>query len=210
VTRTGAATGMYQATSALHDNSGWSAVGKRFEPSLDISWMQGIGLWVHGDGKGAAFKVQLRDDKGGWNDHYIRMDYTGWRYHELVKPQSGELDKSHLQYLIFYFNGLPGQETSTVHIDTVKALRELTPPVRDISVAVGDAQLTLPVTIGEGQSVLLRGMDDCTLYRWGQEPTPIRPTGTAPTLAKGANELRIDVAGQLTHSLIVRVAKVYE
>jgi hypothetical protein len=210
VTRTGAATGMYQATSALHDNSGWSAVGKRFEPALDISWMQGIGLWVHGDGKGAAFKVQLRDDKGGWNDHYIRMDYEGWRYHELVKPQAGELDRSHVEYLIFYFNGLPGDETSTVYIDTVKALRELTSPLSDISIAVGNAELRLPVTLGENQSLLFRAMDDCTLYEWGKEPTPIEPTGAPPVLTQGENEMRVGVAGELTHSLIVRVAKVYE
>jgi hypothetical protein len=165
---------------------------------------------VHGDGKGASFKVQLRDDKGGWNDHYIRMEYEGWRYHELVKPQAGELDRSHVEYLIFYFNGLPGDETSTIYIDTVRALRELTPPVSDIWVWVGNARLTLPVTLERGQNTLFRAMDDCTLYEWGKEPTPVEPTGTAPVLARGDNEMTVDVAGELTHSLIVRVAKVYE
>ncbi|MBM3476398.1 MAG: hypothetical protein FJX75_24255 [Armatimonadetes bacterium] len=206
--RTGQPVAKYEAVSALGDKSGWSAIGKRFPEPIDISWMAGIGLWVHGDGKGASFKVQLRDTAGGWNDHYIRMTYTGWRYHELVTPQSGELDRQHLAYLLFYFNGLPGNETSTVHIDTVKALRELSPPIRDISLTLGDAKVTFPGEFETGQTILYRGIENCELLTWGKGRQPIKAEGQEPTLAAGENQARVEVNGILTRALTVRTARV--
>ena len=206
--RTGQPVAKYEAVSTLGDKSGWSAVGKRFPEPLDISWMAGIGLWVHGDGKGAAFKVQLRDAAGGWNDHYITMNYTGWRYHELVTPQSGELDRQHLEYLIFYFNGLPGKETSIVYIDTVKALRELSPPVRDIGLAIGGSKAIFPGDFDTGQTILFRGPGSCELLVWGQGRQPFTPQGRELTLAPGDNAARIEVDGILTRELTVRTARV--
>jgi len=206
--RTGAPVGKYEAVSTLNDKGGWSAVGKRFPEPIDISWMAGIGIWVHGDGKGAAFKVQLRDAAGGWNDHYINMTYTGWRYHELVTPQSGELDRQHVAYLLFYFNGLPGNETSTVYVDTVKALRELSPPVRDISLSIGAAKVTFPGEFETGQTILYRGLDSCELLTWGKGGQPLKAQGQGFTLAEGDNEMRVEVNGVLTRTLTVRTARV--
>jgi hypothetical protein len=207
--RTGAAVGKYEAVSTLGDQSGWSAVGKRFPEPLDLSWMAGIGIWVHGDGKGAQFKVQLRDTAGQWNDHYIHMDYTGWRYHELVKPQSGELDRSKVEYLLFYFNGLPGKETSAVYVDTVKALRELSPPLRDLTLTVGDRSLTFPGVFDTGQTILYRGRDGSELLTWGQGRQPLKPEGGELTLPEGDSEARLTTSGVLTRMVTVRTARVY-
>jgi len=206
--RTGQPVAKYEAVSTLGDKSGWSAIGKRFPEPLDISWMAGIGLWVHGDGKGASFKVQLRDAAGGWNDHYIPLTYTGWRYHELVTPQSGELDRQHVAYIIFYFNGLPGNETSTAHIDTVKALRELSPPIRDISLTLGAAKVTFPGEFETGQTILYRGLANSELLTWGKGRQPIKAEGQELALAEGGNEAHIEVNGGLTRALTVRTARV--
>jgi hypothetical protein len=171
--------------------------------------MAGIGIWVHGDGKGAQFKVQLRDTAGQWNDHYIHMDYTGWRYHELVKPQSGELDRSKVEYLLFYFNGLPGKETSAVYVDTVKALRELSPPLRDLTLTVGDRSLTFPGVFDTGQTILYRGRDGSELLTWGQGRQPLKPEGGELTLPEGDSEARLTTSGVLTRMVTVRTARVY-
>jgi hypothetical protein len=206
--RAGQPVAKYEAVSTLGDKSGWSAIGKRFPEPLDLSWMAGIGLWVHGDGKGASFKVQLRDTAGGWNDHYIAMTYTGWRYHELVTPQSGELDRKHVAYIIFYFNGLPGNETSSVYIDTVKALRELSPAIRDISLTLGAAKVTFPGEFETGQTILYRGLANCELLTWGRGRQPIKAEGQELTLSQGDNQARIEVNGILTRALTVRTARV--
>ncbi|MGQ9729750.1 MAG: hypothetical protein ACUVX8_00620 [Candidatus Zipacnadales bacterium] len=208
ITRTGRPTAKYEAVSTLNSPDGWSAIGKHFETPVDLSWMAGIGLWVYGDGKGAQFKVQLRDATGGWNDHYIPLNYTGWRYHELVQPHSGQLDREHVEYLFFYFNGLPARTTSTIYLDTVKALRELSPPLRNICLSINDRPLTFPGEFETGQTILFQGMNTCRLLEGGQPPTPLTPEGTAPLLAPGENTFRLNVEGSLTRAVTVRTARV--
>jgi hypothetical protein len=137
------------------------------------------------------------------------MSYTGWRYHELVTPQSGELDRQHLAYLLFYFNGLPGNETSTVYIGTVKALRELSPPVKDISLSIGDAKVTFPGTFETGETILYRGLDNCERLTWGKGREALKAQGQALALKEGGNDARVEVDGILTRLLSVRMARVY-
>jgi len=198
----------YEAVSTLADNGGWSAVGKRFAQPLDISWMAGLGIWVHGDGRGAAFKVQLRDAAGDWNDHYIALNYIGWRYHELVEPQSGNLDRRRVAYLLFYFNGLPASQTSAVYIGPLKALRELSPPVRDLRLTLGERAVTFPGEFDTGQTILYRGLRNTELLTWGKGRTAIKAEGREFIFADGETPARLDVNGVLTRSITVRTARV--
>ena len=46
-----------------------------------------LGLWVKGDGSGALLNVQIRSPREYHDcisDHYIDLDFTGWRYVEIL------------------------------------------------------------------------------------------------------------------------------
>jgi hypothetical protein len=74
-------------------HSAWGGAGKRFSPALNL-YNRGLGLWVHGDGSGAVLNVQLKSTEaaaGGRAEHYVNLDFQGWRYVELVEPESARL-----------------------------------------------------------------------------------------------------------------------
>lgn len=164
--------GRYTATSARDDNSGWSAIGKRFDPPLDLSWHKAIGVWLRGDGKGGSFKLQLRDEKYA-TDYYIRNDFTEWRYFQLLrptKPQPEPIDYSRVRHLIFYFNGLPARTTVTVWIDDVKALAEVDAAVVERPRVVAGAHvLQFPVTLHEGERLVYFPGESAEVVPAGQQ-----------------------------------------
>ena len=55
---------------------------------------QGIGVWVKGDGNGQLLNFRLESPKhlshGARGDHFIKIDFTGWKYFELVEIESSE------------------------------------------------------------------------------------------------------------------------
>ncbi len=51
----------------------------------------GMGLWVSGDGNGQTINIRLRSPKSVSNaiaDHYVTVDFKGWRYFELIEPEA--------------------------------------------------------------------------------------------------------------------------
>lgn len=56
----------------------------------EIKQPAGMGLWVHGDGGGQVVNLRLRSPDwviSGFADHYITIDFKGWRYFELIEPE---------------------------------------------------------------------------------------------------------------------------
>jgi len=74
-----------------HDS--WAMVGKEFSPYLDMV-NKGLGVWVHGDGQGEILNLQLKNPPeytNAFRDSYIKIDFKGWRYFELVEPESEQI-----------------------------------------------------------------------------------------------------------------------
>ncbi len=147
----------YTATSTLADNSGWSAIGRRFDPPLDLSWHKAIGFWLRGDGRGGSFKLQLRDDKYA-TDYYIRNDFTDWRYFQLprpTKPQPEPIDYSRVRHLILYYNGLPAGQTVSMWIAGVKALPAMDEAaVVDPALELAARRLVFRATLRHGERLV--------------------------------------------------------
>jgi hypothetical protein len=153
--------GRYTATNSLATAGGWSAIGKRFDPPLDLSWHKAIGLWLRGDGHGGAFKLQLRDQRYA-TDYYILNNFTEWRYLQLLRPtapQPEPIDYSRVEYLIFYYNGLPARTTVTCWIDDVKALAEVdeaqvVEPELEVRAGAERRRLVFPVSLRTGERLV--------------------------------------------------------
>ena len=62
---------------------------KKFEPGLDINKNQALGVWIKGDGNGELLNLRIESPKhlsnGARGDHFIKIDFTGWKYFELVE-----------------------------------------------------------------------------------------------------------------------------
>jgi len=65
-------------------------VGKTFETPVDLSGTQALGVWIYGDGSGETLNFQLRSPlhvSEALGEHYVVVDFTGWRYFELIEPE---------------------------------------------------------------------------------------------------------------------------
>ncbi|MCX6375951.1 MAG: hypothetical protein NTU88_07980 [Armatimonadetes bacterium] len=89
--KVGAVSGCLTATSKLSRPQGaWAMIGKRFPTPIDLSGDQALGVWVCGDGSGALLNIQLRSPvhiSEAIGEHYVLLDFTGWRYFELIEPE---------------------------------------------------------------------------------------------------------------------------
>jgi hypothetical protein len=153
--REGARFAVYTAASSRPEPDGWSYIGRRFDPPLDIAWHKGLGFWMRGDGKGGAFKLQLRDDKGA-TDYYVQNDFAGWRYQQLARPAQDPFDYSKVRHLGLYYNGLPGKTALTCGVDGIKALPALNRRgIVDPWVELGGRRWTWKGTLEEEQFLFL-------------------------------------------------------
>ena len=183
----GAASARYTATSTLDDNSGWSARGRRYLKPLDLSKYQGIGFWLYGDGKGEAFKLQLRDKKAGWFDMVTAVDFVGWRYVQFDFAGAGTIDLATVEYLLIYYNGIPAKLTVSCCVDDIRALPAVE-GLRDPELTVGGKRLVFPAAMSVGDRLVYNGSGSARFYRRGKsEPEAIQPQGAAPSLTPGRN-----------------------
>jgi hypothetical protein len=182
----GQASARYSATSTLADNSGWSVRGGRYRKPLDLSQAQAIGFWLHGDGKGEAFKLQLRDKTAGWLDMVTHVSFTGWRYQQFAFSGPGKLDRANVQHLLIYYNGIPSQQTVTCYVDEVRAVPAIA-GLRNPALTIGGKRLVFPVELSTGDRLVFDG-SRCRLHRKAQADLEwIQPQGGPVTLEPGRN-----------------------
>ena len=73
--------------------SAWALAGRTFPSLMDLN-NRALGLWVCGDGQGEVLNIQLKNPahiNSAFADHYIPIDFTGWRYCLLVEPESDRI-----------------------------------------------------------------------------------------------------------------------
>lgn len=180
---------VYTADSSLSTSGGWSCIGRSLNPPLDISWHRAIGLWLRGDGKGGAFKLQLLDGSRA-ADYYIQNNYTGWRYQQLARPANDPIDYGKVRSLLLYYNGLPAKSSVSCGIAGIKALRRLdSRAVVDPWVEVAGKRFAWKGALTEGQY----------LFFWPGEPVRVfgRPLKEAQLSADAWEDVSVP-AGQYT------------
>lgn len=98
----------------------WIRLGKNFSHELDLTGQQALGCWVHGDGSGALLNLQVRSTGRFFSlsDHYVILDFEGWRYVELIEPESDR----HRQYSWPYARAVYKVHRHGVEYDCVTSL----------------------------------------------------------------------------------------
>ena len=217
--RAGEASLCYTATNTRASAMGaWAQAGLRFTPYLDLRQGDSLGAWIHGDGKGAVLNLQLvtpREYSRAYAEHYVTLDFRGWRYFELPFRERdadkyhecewpyfdlygifrNPLDTHHVSELNLYLNNLPANDTVTVCLSPLRALRtrrvELTKP----AIEINGRALAIPATLRSGDYVELSARDGCRLYdEHGSLRERIALGGKTPLLRAGENRLRFACA----------------
>ncbi len=213
----GAVSGLFTATSDRPEPDGaWTKLGRTFTPPIDIAQKQGLGVWVHGDGQGELLNVQLRSPMHttslGYGDHYVNVDFTGWRYFEMVEPEGGHIedfawpyrgqgyaiyrenvDYSQVETVSLWYNLLPQGKEVGCYLSPIKALPLAKAKLVNPKVTVAGETITFPIEIESGNYLEFRAKDDCKLYGSdGALLADVTPEGGVPQLAPGANTIALE------------------
>ena len=197
---------VYTAENTRSAPDGWSAIGKNFDPPLDLSWHKGIGFWLRGDGRGGVFKLQLCDGRGA-TDYCVANDFVGWRYQQLARPAKDPIDYHKVRTLTFYYNALPGKTTVSCAIDDVKALRTLDEQVLvDPFVEIGGKRWQWKGELRAGQYVLFWPDEPVTCYGLPlSRPERLSEKAAATILPVSEHTARFGCRGAMRLPVRVRV-----
>lgn len=207
--------GRYTATSTRTDDAGWSAIGRAITPPLDLREHVGLGVWICGDNSGAAFKIQPRDAAGHAQDYYIPINFSGWRYFFLKRPEKPwpePIVYDAVSYLTLYYNGIPAGKTCTVLVDGLKALRSLPDPLPSPPPALrlGDREIRLDCALHQDDCLLYRGGAAATLKGPGRSPEQVQLTGGPVSPAGVEIPVTLTPDPAQTREMFVRTYVVYD
>ncbi|RIH62997.1 hypothetical protein D1164_21840 [Mariniphaga sediminis] len=197
-------------------NGSWICMKKEFEPWLDLSQHKALGVWIKGDGNGEILDFRhggpFHLSHGAIAGHYVKIDFIGWRYFELVELESseftnyiwdnssvmGNLYQSHHTWMDFksinefqlWYNNLPEGKESNCIIGPVKAIPMISGIIENPSIKIGEEIITLQVTLESGMYIEFKSVEDCKLYGANGEFIENVPVqGKIPVLKNGRNHV---------------------
>jgi len=214
--------GIYSATNSNSTSVGsWAKIGKRFT-DLNLGKHQAIGVWVYGDGKGEVLNFQLKSPEhisGGIGEHYVIVDFTGWRYFELIEPEGERyaqyswtyggiysiyresVNYGNIESLNLWYNNIPAGETVACQIRPIKALPLVDGKIINPAITIENKTIIFPVEIDNGCYLEFSSMSDCKLYGpKGELIREITPQGDVLILEEGDNQVKFacDVSGNIS------------
>ncbi len=193
----------------LHEAS-WTSQHIDFE-EIDLTEKQGIGLWIRGDGKGEVANIVLYGRSHGWcrKQFYVKIDFTGWRYVELLKSITSEFEDyswplSRCHYGIYrsqfnfkrtlgfdlWLNHISKGSEVSLALGPIKALPLVAQPIVKPIVFVNGCPVMFPVALKAGQYLEYYGEGPAHVYDGsGNLLGEVEPVGTIPTIATGRNDI---------------------
>jgi hypothetical protein len=191
----------------------WTSLWHGFAEPKDLSAQRALGLWVKGDGKGELLNIILNSRSYGetYAQHYIRLDFSGWRYVELVEPEAERFDGHSWPFLrgqygvyrtttnfascrgIFLWgNDIPEGEGVSCLLSPIRALPLREQPLARPQLLINGRRVIFPVDMLPGQHIEYRAGASCRLYDGNGnelgELTPEEPDGS-PELTAADNAL---------------------
>ena len=191
----------------------WAAVRRTFAPYADIGSRRALACWVKGDGSGALanFQVQSPREYGlAYSEHYVRLDFTGWRlvempfsetdvesYADLVWPYAGgyapffhrQITGTAVCSLSVYLNEIPVGKSAEVAFTDVRFVPKRKMTLSGVSLTVNGVRHPVPFALETGE--IAECADGCWTH-YDVDRTPLRrlPATSTPSLAEGANVCR--------------------
>jgi hypothetical protein len=197
----------------------WASAVRPFDPVVNMTPYDAVGLWVHGDGKGALVNLQLTNRPEYFrtlDDHHVKLDFEGWRYFELLLRERdaaayhdyrwpygahtvlhrSPLVRHVVNKLTVYLNNLPPGDEVRCCLSPVKALRTRKVVLHDPTIEIGGKRLVFPVDLESGMYLELESPDDCRLYdERGRLLQWLEPEGEVPSLVPDDNRVAFTCRG---------------
>jgi hypothetical protein len=158
-----------------------------------------------------VLNLQLHDVTGPNSrveDHYVMVDFVGWRYFELVEPESarwndfdwpyyewfavyGEpMDITHTTCLNLYLNNLQPGAQSACRVSPVKALPLREAILGDLRMTVGAKTIEIPVELKSGSYLECDANGHGTVFDANGHPLrEFASPAPLPTLAAQSNRV---------------------
>jgi hypothetical protein len=190
----------------------WARAERVFDPPIDLSPGPAMGLWVRGDGGGEIINLQLRSPTHiihAMGEHYIPVDFEGWRYFELIEPEGERFNRYQwpysgnysiyresvnyeaIQSLSIWYNDLPPGREVECHLTPVRALPLIGGRLTDPGLVVDGNQIAFPGEIEAGSYLESGPGGDCAIYgAQGELVRKPEPIGRTPLLSAGRNRIR--------------------
>ncbi|MDD4016747.1 MAG: hypothetical protein PHV28_02275 [Kiritimatiellae bacterium] len=196
-------------------NGAWARVGKHY-PIPFIAVTNAVGLWVKGDRSGALLNVQIEQSilcYHGYSEHYIRLDFNGWRYFALQLRERDAYDYFHQKWpyahyrintatevyrteimgrtverVNLYLNDIPAGGKAHVEVTDVRSIGRHAVEITDAVVTLNGRDIPVPFTL---KSTQVAEFADGVWTLIGDNGSPIAKAKAAPApgLKKGANQL---------------------
>ena len=205
-----------QNTGKAPDNSSWIGFEKELTPVLNLQDKKGLGVWVKGDGNGQLLNLRLESPKhishGARGDHFIKIDFTGWKYFELIEiestsssdynwPDNGDgfylydsyrhtVSFKNINKLQFWYNNLSGGKEAKCLIGPVKAIPLVPTEIENPAVTINGEKIIFPVKMESGMWLEFNSAEDCKLYSpQGKLLQEVKIKGKIPFVKQGENKI---------------------
>jgi hypothetical protein len=189
----------------------WVKIGKTFSPEIDLRQNQALGFWICGDGQNELLNVRLESPPaisfGAIADHYINVDFTGWRYYELLESESekhsdyswpeGEapyhiyrelISYDKVQNISLWYNNLPKDTPVRCMVSPVKALKAVSAVIANPRLTINGKTIRFPAKMESGSYIEYLSDHKCKLYgAKGELIAIVAPEGDIPLLLNGKN-----------------------
>ena len=158
----------------------WSSVGFDYpHPYLSMGNNRAFGLWVKGDGSGALLNLHVETPyvyHGAISDHYVDLDFTGWKYVELLlRERDAErmadyewpystaagnhavcrnvIYPSAISSVKLYLNNIPANGQVDVTVSPVIARPVVENELKDITLMFDGKTFKFPITLKSGHYI---------------------------------------------------------
>lgn len=208
----------------------WITAEKKFEPLLNLYNNQALGVWIKGDGNGELLNFRIESPLhiayGARGDHFVKIDFSGWKYFELVEIESSEFSNyiwpesdlynsyrhavefKSVEKLQLWYNNVPSGREIGCLVGTVKAIQTVADTIENPSVTIRGKKIVFPVRMISGMYLEFKSIDDCKLYgAKGELLKDVIPVGTIPDMINGDNEIvfSCDSRGKVNNRVQVTV-----
>jgi hypothetical protein len=231
-----AAGNFYAHSSGLSPREGsWIKIEKKFEPWINIDKNKALGVWIKCDGNGGLLNFRIESpvhlSHGAHGDHFVKNDFTGWKYFELVEIESSEFSNyiwpdsgfyvydsyrhtvqfNNVNKLQIWYNDLPANKEVSCLVGPVKALQMVPITIDNPSIRIGDEKIVFPVKMESGMFLEFWSQTDCKLYGpKGEFLQDVHIEGKIPTLKEGGNEISFMCEGKKGMSSRMQVTVIGE
>ncbi len=222
----------------------WIKMEKTFAPMINLENNQALGVWIKGDGNGQLLNFRIGNPKnigyaGVRGDHFVDIDFTGWKYFELVEIESerfsdylwepfvstkeitegfnvynsyrGTVQMKSVDKLQLWYNNLPSNKRVNCVIGPVKALPMIPITITNPSVTINGETIVFPVKMESGMYLELNSDNKCKLYSpKGKLLKEVLLNGKVPELKSGNNKVSFSCEGTKGVSSRVQVTVISE